>query len=114
MNKIFAGLVLFLVLTVAIWIQADRADTARRQFAAGINDTVEQTGDIQSFFAGQGSTFIVTPVQADMSQPEMDSAMGQLFDSDAQHVRAREILKANGFKQITIVGSNGVIGTRGL
>jgi hypothetical protein len=114
LKKIFAGLALFLVLTVAIWIQADRADTARRQFVAAVNDTVEQTSDIQAFFAVRGTTWVLIPVQADMSQPETDSAMGQLFDSDSPHVRAREILKAKGFKQITIVGSNGVIATRGL
>jgi hypothetical protein len=113
LKKIFAGLALFLVLTVAIWIRADRADTQRRQFVAALNDT-QQASDIQAFYAAQGSSFVVIPVQADMSQPEMDSAMGQLFDSDAHHVRAREILKAKGFKAIEIVGANGVVAIRNL
>jgi hypothetical protein len=114
MKKILAALTVFLALTLAIWIQADRADQQRRQFAAAVNDTLEQTGDIQAFYAVRDTTRVVFPVQADMSQPETDSAMGQLFDNEAQHVRAREILKAKGFKQITIVGGNGVIATRGL
>jgi hypothetical protein len=114
LKKIFACLALFLVLTIAIWIQADRADQSRRQFAAAVNDTLAQTGDVEAFFAARDTTWILIPVQSDMSRPETDSAMGQLFDSDAHHVRAREILKAKGFKAIEIVGANGVVAIRNL
>jgi hypothetical protein len=114
MRRVLVAVAFFLTLTVAIWIQSDRADQRRRQFVAVVNDTVEQTGDIQAFFAAQGTTWVVTPVQADMSQPETDSAMGQLFDSDRDHVRAREILKAKGFKTIEIVGANGIVAIRNL
>jgi len=77
-----------------------------------VNDTLEQTGDVEAFFAAQGTTWVVTPVQADMSQPEVDSAMGQLFESDRDHVRARESLKARGFMAVEIVGANGVVAIR--
>jgi len=104
MKKVFAALATVLTLTGAIWLRADRADTARRQFANSVNGAV--IGEPQSYFGAAGNVFVVTPIQADMSKVEVDSAMAQLFDGEPQHARAISVLKSKGFKKIEIVTAN--------